>query len=55
MKTLFFDIDSQLDFLYPAGALYVPGAERVAPAIDPQRIHLFDAATEAALKPCITT
>ena len=33
MKTVFFDIDTQLDFLYPAGALYVPGAERVAPAI----------------------
>jgi nicotinamidase/pyrazinamidase len=33
MKTIFFDIDSQLDFLYPAGALYVPGAERVVPAI----------------------
>uniref|UniRef100_Q01XY4 nicotinamidase n=1 Tax=Solibacter usitatus (strain Ellin6076) TaxID=234267 RepID=Q01XY4_SOLUE len=33
MKTLFFDIDSQLDFLYPAGALYVPGGERVVPAI----------------------
>ena len=33
MKTAFFDIDSQLDFLYPAGALYVPGAERILPAI----------------------
>lgn len=33
MKTVFLDVDSQLDFLYPAGALYVPGAERVAPAI----------------------
>jgi nicotinamidase/pyrazinamidase len=33
MKTIFFDIDSQLDFLYPAGALYVPGAERVVPHI----------------------
>jgi len=33
MKTLFFDIDSQLDFLYPAGALYVPGAEHVVPNI----------------------
>lgn len=33
MKTAFLDVDSQLDFLYPAGALYVPGAERVAPAI----------------------
>lgn len=33
MKTVFFDIDSQLDFLYPAGALYVAGAERIVPAI----------------------
>lgn len=33
MKTIFFDIDSQLDFVYPAGALYVPGAERIVPAI----------------------
>jgi nicotinamidase/pyrazinamidase len=33
MKTIFFDIDSQLDFLYPAGALYVPGAELIAPNI----------------------
>ena len=33
MRTIFFDIDSQLDFLYPAGALYVPGAERIVPAI----------------------
>jgi nicotinamidase/pyrazinamidase len=33
MKTIFFDIDSQLDFLYPAGALYVPGAERIVPTI----------------------
>jgi nicotinamidase/pyrazinamidase len=37
MKTVFFDvffdIDTQLDFLYPAGALYVPGAERIVHAI----------------------
>jgi nicotinamidase/pyrazinamidase len=33
MKTVFFDIDTQLDFLYPAGALYVPNAERIVPAI----------------------
>ncbi len=33
MSTVFFDIDSQIDFLYPAGALYVPGAERIVPAI----------------------
>jgi nicotinamidase/pyrazinamidase len=24
---IFFDVDTQLDFLYPSGALYVPGAE----------------------------
>jgi nicotinamidase/pyrazinamidase len=29
----FFDIDTQLDFLFPAGALYTPGAERVIPAV----------------------
>lgn len=33
MSTVFFDIDSQWDFLCPAGALYVPGAERVVPTI----------------------
>ena len=29
MKTVFFDIDTQLDFLVPGGALYVPGAEHI--------------------------
>jgi nicotinamidase/pyrazinamidase len=33
MSALFIDVDSQLDFLCPAGALYVPGAERIVPAI----------------------
>jgi nicotinamidase/pyrazinamidase len=33
MPTVFVDVDTQLDFLYPAGALYVPGAERVVPNI----------------------
>lgn len=33
MKTVFFDIDTQIDFIYPAGALYVPGAERIVPVI----------------------
>jgi nicotinamidase/pyrazinamidase len=28
-KTVFFDVDTQLDFLYPAGALYVRGAEKI--------------------------
>jgi nicotinamidase/pyrazinamidase len=29
VSTVFFDVDTQLDFLYPAGALYVPGAEAI--------------------------
>ncbi len=33
MKTVFFDIDTQIDFVYPAGALYVPGAEQIVPAV----------------------
>ena len=33
MKTVFFDIDTQIDFMFPAGALYVPGAEGILPAI----------------------
>jgi nicotinamidase/pyrazinamidase len=33
MKTVFFDIDTQIDFLFPAGALYAPGAEKIVPAI----------------------
>ena len=43
MKTVFFDIDSQLDFLYPAGALYAPGAEKIVPAI--ARLNHFAAAS----------
>jgi len=34
MKTAFFDIDTQIDFLFPAGSLYVPGAERLIPALE---------------------
>ena len=29
MKTVFFDVDTQIDFLFPAGALYAPGAETI--------------------------
>ncbi len=29
MKTVFFDVDTQLDFVFPAGALHVPGAENI--------------------------
>ena len=31
--TVFFDVDTQLDFLYPAGALYVPGVEAIVPQV----------------------
>ena len=33
MRTVFFDVDTQIDFLYPAGALYVPGAETIVSRI----------------------
>ncbi len=33
MRTVFFDIDTQMDFLYPSGALSVPGAESVEGAV----------------------
>jgi nicotinamidase/pyrazinamidase len=33
MDTVFFDIDTQVDFLDPAGALYVPGSQAIAPNI----------------------
>lgn len=42
MKTVFFDVDTQLDFLYPAGALYVPGAEKVVESLG--RLTSFAAA-----------
>ena len=33
MKTVFFDVDTQLDFLCPAGALAVPGAQSIVPSL----------------------
>ncbi|MFN3322460.1 MAG: cysteine hydrolase family protein [Bryobacteraceae bacterium] len=33
MKTVFVDVDTQIDFLFPAGALYVPGAEKLVPTL----------------------
>ena len=33
MKTVYFDIDTQIDFMYPSGALYVPGAENIVATI----------------------
>jgi nicotinamidase/pyrazinamidase len=42
MNTVFVDVDTQLDFLYPAGALYVPRAERIVPAV--ARLNRYAAA-----------
>jgi nicotinamidase/pyrazinamidase len=33
MPVAFFDVDTQLDFVAPAGALYVPGAEAIVGAV----------------------
>jgi nicotinamidase/pyrazinamidase len=52
MKTVFFDIDTQIDFTYPAGALYVPDAEYTLPIVGelnrraPALISTMDAHTE---------
>ncbi len=52
MRTVFFDIDTQIDFMYPAGSLYVPGAEEILPVIAmlnqkaPAVVSTMDAHTE---------
>ena len=33
MRTVCFDVDMQMDFVNPSGALYVPGAETIIPAV----------------------
>ena len=47
MSTVFFDVDTQLDFLFPAGALYVPGAESIIPGLS--RLAKFAAASSIPL------
>jgi len=42
MRTVFFDVDTQIDFLYPAGALYAPGAEKIVPRV--AALNLYAAA-----------
>lgn len=33
MNIVFIDVDTQIDFLFPAGALYVPGSERIVSTV----------------------
>jgi nicotinamidase/pyrazinamidase len=33
VRTVFFDIDTQIDFVFPAGALYAPGAKKILPTV----------------------
>jgi hypothetical protein len=40
--TVFFDVDTQFDFVLPAGAMHVPGSERLLPTI--ARLNEFAAA-----------
>jgi nicotinamidase/pyrazinamidase len=39
MTTVYMDVDTQLDFLCPAGALYVPGAESIVATIGALNRH----------------
>ena len=41
-RTVFVDVDTQIDFVFPAGALYVPGAARILPVV--ARLNSFAAA-----------
>jgi nicotinamidase/pyrazinamidase len=33
ISTVFFDVDTQIDFMFPSGSLYAPGAETILDAI----------------------
>jgi len=45
MRRIFWDVDTQVDFMEPSGKLYVPGARDVAPALE----RLTDAARAAGV------
>src|SRR5438105_7506510 len=45
MKRIFWDVDTQVDFMEPSGKLYVPGAREIAPVLE----QLVDAAREAGV------
>jgi nicotinamidase/pyrazinamidase len=44
-ETLFWDVDTQIDFMHPDGELYVPGAEEIVPRLQ----RLSDAARRLGL------
>jgi nicotinamidase/pyrazinamidase len=39
VNTVFVDVDTQIDFLFPAGSLYVPGAEKIIPVVSALNRH----------------
>jgi nicotinamidase/pyrazinamidase len=43
MRTVFLDIDTQLDFVNPSGALYVPSAEGIIPTVARLNRHAREA------------
>src|SRR5438128_8383081 len=45
MTRIFWDVDTQVDFMEPSGKLYVPGAKEIAPALE----RLVDAARAARI------
>ncbi len=39
VRTLFWDADTQVDFMAPSGAMYVPGAETIVPNLERLTFH----------------
>jgi nicotinamidase/pyrazinamidase len=52
---VYFDIDTQIDFVYPAGALYVPGAERLIPVWASLNRHAMDSGIPLLSSVCAHT
>ena len=52
---LYFDIDTQIDFMFPAGALYVPGAEKLLPAIAKLNREAVDSGAKLISTACAHT